>query len=246
MDLMGVWLGAGGLALGGVLKGATGAGAPLVAVPLLSMLYGVPVAVAVFCVPNLLANLWQAWTFRSNIVSPRFVLRFALAGALGALMGTWLLVRLSADTLLLIVAISVLAYVGFRLARPDWSLGRPVAARLAAPVGLLGGVMFGASGISAPVSVTFLNAMRPQRGEFIVTIAAFFAGTGLVQVPALAAAGILTVDLAALSLAACVPIFGAMPLGAWLARKLSKETFDRLILGLLSVIALRLLIDALL
>ena len=39
------------LLLGGVLKGAIGAGAPVVAVPIISMLYGVPTAVCVLLLP---------------------------------------------------------------------------------------------------------------------------------------------------------------------------------------------------
>ena len=51
------------LFLGGVLKGATGAGSPIVAVPILSLLYSVPFAVSVFVLPNLLSNLFQSWKY---------------------------------------------------------------------------------------------------------------------------------------------------------------------------------------
>ena len=65
--------------LGGTLKGAIGAGSPIIAVPILSMLYGVPFAVSVFVLPNLVSNLWQGWQFRKNLLSLKFVLIFALA-----------------------------------------------------------------------------------------------------------------------------------------------------------------------
>src|SRR3546814_9616634 len=54
-------------------------------------------------------------------------------------------------------------YIGFRLAHPDWVLELGVATRLAAPAGFVGGVLQGAAGISAPISITFLNAMRIDR-----------------------------------------------------------------------------------
>lgn len=104
--------------------------------------------------------------------------------------------------------------------------------------------MQGAGGLSAPVSVTFLNAMKLERSEFIATIAVFFLTMSFVQIPALAALGILTPERAAMSLLATIPLFGAMPIGAWLARRISRETFDRVILALLAVIALRLLYAA--
>tara|TARA_B100000768_G_scaffold167934_1_gene172399 strand:- start:1123 stop:1581 length:459 start_codon:yes stop_codon:yes gene_type:complete len=37
---------------GGVLKGATGAGAPIIAIPIISLLYNVPKAVAAFTIPS--------------------------------------------------------------------------------------------------------------------------------------------------------------------------------------------------
>jgi uncharacterized membrane protein YfcA len=140
----------------------------------------------------------------------------------------------------------VLLYIAFRLMRPNWHLPRPLADRLCAPVGLIGGMMQGAGGISAPVSVTFLNAMRLERGQFIATISVFFCAMSLVQIPALIGLGILTPQIAALSGAAMVPLLGGMPIGAWLARRISKESFDKIILVLLGVIALKLLFDAVL
>ena len=44
-----------GIAFGGFLKGATGAGAPVVGVPILALVFNVPMAVAVFSVINLLS-----------------------------------------------------------------------------------------------------------------------------------------------------------------------------------------------
>ena len=44
-----------GIAAGGFLKGATGAGAPVVGVPVLAIVFGVPMAVAIFSVLNHMA-----------------------------------------------------------------------------------------------------------------------------------------------------------------------------------------------
>lgn len=235
-----------GLGLGGILKGATGAGAPVIGVPVLAVIFNVPMAVAIFTVPNLLTNLWQGWQFRKHQISRRFTLIFAGAGALGAGIGSLLLAFLPGEVLMGVVAGVVLLYIAFRLMRPNWHLARPLADRLCAPVGLIGGMMQGAGGISAPVSVTFLNAMRLERGQFIATISVFFCAMSLIQIPALIGLGILTPQIAALSGAAMVPLLGGMPIGAWLARRISKESFDKIILALLGVIALKLLFDAVL
>ena len=244
MDWTGLIAGVAGLAAGGVLKGAIGAGAPIIAVPILALLYDVPLAVAIFTMPNLFGNIWQSWIYRDKVVSRAFALRFAASGAAGAFAGSLLLARLPGDLLLACLAAIVFVYIGVRIGRPGWVLDRASAHRLAAPMGFAGGVMQGAGGISAPISVTFLSAMRLERQEFIATVAVFFTAMALVQIPTLYALGILTPERAALSLAGCIPLFAAMPLGAWLARHISRETFDRLVLALLAIIALRLLWNA--
>lgn len=245
MDWTGIALGASALAAGGVLKGAIGAGAPIIAVPLLALLYDVPFAVTIFVIPSILSNLWQGWQYRAHALPSAFVLRFAGAGAVGAFLGSFLLAWLPGEQLLAGLAMIVFVYIGMRVARPGWVLSRSAGDRLALPAGLFGGLLQGAGGVSAPVSVTFLNAMRLARLEFIATIAVFFAAMGLFQLPTLWALGLYTPERLMLSLAASLPLFGAMPLGAWLGKRVSKEVFDRIVLGLLAVIALRLLYGAL-
>ena len=75
-------------AVGGVLKGAAGAGAPIVAVPMLAIMYNVPTAVALFLVPNVVSNTVQLIQYRSRLFDPGFSWSFALAGVVGAGFGT--------------------------------------------------------------------------------------------------------------------------------------------------------------
>lgn len=232
-------------ALGGILKGATGAGAPVIAVPVMTIFFGAPFAVAVFAIPNLVTNIWQGWVYRHHAPKGPLMLRFAVAGALGAGVGSFMLAWLPSEMLMLTVAFSVLAYVGFRMLRPDWVLVMHKAERLAAPMGVLGGILQGAAGLSAPVSLSFLNAIKLERPQFIVTISVFFFAMALVQIPLLTVLGILTGERFLLSCLALIPLMVAMPLGAWLARRIAANAFDRVILGLLLILSLRLIWQAL-
>ena len=234
-----------GLFLGGVLKGATGAGAPILAVPLMAIYFGVPTAVTIFAIPNMLANIWQAWAYRDDRLPPRFMVLFAGGGALGTFAGTALLANLPGHALTLGVAFAVFVYVAFRLTRPGWRLAYPPAERLAPVFGTLGGVLFGATGVSAPVSLSFLNAMKLERRTFVATITVFFVMMGVVQIPMLFAYRIMDGRTFLLSLAAILPIWAGMPAGAFAARFISREMFDRIILAVLTVIALRLVWAAL-
>ncbi|MEM1430194.1 MAG: sulfite exporter TauE/SafE family protein [Pseudomonadota bacterium] len=240
MDATSIAIALFGIALGGFLKGATGAGTPVVGVPILAIVFGVPKAVAIFSVLNLLSNAWQARAYRRSIGHTRFVAVFAGAGALGAAAGSVILATLPTEVLMGTLSAIVFAYIGLRIFRPDWQIERSRAEAIAGPVGLMGGLMQGAGGISAPVSVTYLNAMRLDRSEFIATISIFFFMMSVLQIPSLAALGVLTWDRAGLAFLAAIPLFAAMPLGERAARHVSKETFDKMILVLLAVVALRL------
>ncbi len=227
-------------ALGGILKGAIGAGAPVLAVPVLAILVDVPFAVAVFVIPNIVSNSVQLIRFRAHIPNRRFAWRFAIAGFLGAALGTIALAGLSSDVLTTAVALIVMVYVAFRLFQPNWRLAMGLAEKLAIPIGALGGVLQGATGLSAPVSVTFVSAIKLERQQFIPTISLFFVGMALAQLPFQVVLGVMTWERLAYSALATLPLVASMPIGAFLARHISREVFDRIILSLLTLLALRL------
>lgn len=230
-------------ALGGILKGATGAGAPIIAVPVLAASVNIQFAVAVYVIPNLITNVWQIWQYRRELTNRKFLALFAGAGAVGGVLGSYLLVGLPSPVLMTSMAVVVLTYVVFRLIKQDWSLNGRQAMVLAAPAGLLGGILQGATGISAPASLTFLNAVRLPRAEFIATISLFFACLSTAQVERLTSLGIFDLERLVYGLMATVVSLMFMPVGDWLAKRLSRELFDKLILLLLVALAVKTLID---
>lgn len=230
------------LALGGILKGATGAGAPLLAVPAMALWFDVRFAIVVMTIPNILTNCWQAWQFREHIPERTFVWPLVGGSIVGVVVGTYLLASVPLSILPLFLVGAVVGYVVLRLVHPDWVLDMKLAKRLAFPAGLAGGVLQGASGISAPVSITFLNSIRLPRPVFIATISLFFATFGFFQFAALWYTGIADARGLLISTFALIPIAAAMPLGARIADKFNPVVFDRAILIVLSLIAARLLI----
>jgi uncharacterized membrane protein YfcA len=229
-----------GFLLGGILKGATGFGAPMIAVPLLAAAVDVRFAVVVFSLPNLVPNLWQTWAYRKTILPRPFLLRFVGAGMVGSVVGTMILSVARTDILMLVVAGVVFLYIGLRIGRPHWRLAYEPARKWAWIPGLLAGISQTAAGLSAPISITYLNAMRLERLTFMPTISCFFAGLGVVQIPMLVGMGFLDGPKALLSAGALLPLVAGMPLGTWLGRRFSPKVFDRVILCVLTLLALRL------
>jgi len=231
------------LALGGVLKGATGAGAPLLAVPALALFFDVQFAVVTMLVSNVLTNIWQAWSFRTHLPPRPLVVRLLVGAIIGVFAGSVLLVTLPMRWLSLAVAAAVLAYIALRLLRPGWRLSMERAIRLSLPVGLFAGLLQGASGLSGPASLTYFNAMRLERNVFISVVAMLFVVMSSSQTIALAFAGVLTLQGLAISTIAFLAVVLGMPVGSWLARRMPAAAFDRAILLILAVIGLKLIYD---
>ena len=98
------------------------------------------------------------------------------------------------------------------------------------------------TGLSGPIILFCLNAMRLDRSEFIATIAVFFAITATPQIVLLLKFNILTPNLSLLSFLALFPIILGLPLGQYLAKNWSAKKFDQIILFLLFMISIKLLL----
>jgi len=194
--------------------------------------------------PNFVSNFLQLWQFRDRRRGLSFVPPLAIGGGLGVAAGTWLLVSLPEAVLSLTLALIVLAYIALRLFVPALKLAPGPARRLALPVGIGAGVLQGATGISAPISGSYMNAMRLERDDFVFGISALFGAFLVVQIPAATLAGVLTWERALYGLLAIIPVLAGMPAGAWLARRMSAVAFDKLVLAFLAVMAAKLLWSA--
>lgn len=232
------------LAAGAIVKGATGMGLPLIALPVLTAVFGLQHAVGLMTIPLIVTNVWQVWRFRSEARAPRltFMPVFLMAGAAGIAIGTWALTTLPERLLVLALGIILLSYVVLRIVAPHWSLSLQLARRLAPLAGVGGGVLQGATGISAPIGVTFIHSMNLERMAHVFAVSAMFLTFSVVQLPSLWIAGVMRPEWLLQGLLALVPILLFMPLGQWASGKLSRKAFDRMILVFLGLIGLKMVI----
>ncbi|HWJ88156.1 MAG TPA: sulfite exporter TauE/SafE family protein [Pelagibacterium sp.] len=226
---------------GSVAKGATGMGMPLIAIPILASLIGLQHAICVLIVPILVSNAWQIWDFRRARTDQRlaFLVPMLVACSVGVGIGTWFLTTVPERGLALTLGLLLLGYLVLRLANPHFTLGPDLARRWALPAGLGAGVLHGSTGISAPIGVTFIHAMRLGRDAHVYATSVMFLLLGISQALSLWLAGVLRPEWLVQSAFALLPTFLFMPLGQWLAAKLSSTAFDRMILVFLGVIGVK-------
>ena len=227
--------------LGGILKGATGAGAPIITIPVIAAFYDVRIAVIIMVIPNLLTNIGQLYQFRKTILPKFFTLSFAIGGGIGAFLGTILLVNLSIKILTLSVAFIVIVYILLKLLVPSWKLTYEKAKKLVFLMGGFGGVLQGTAGLSAPISITFLNSMKLERNQFIPTISVYFGVMSIFQMPTLYYYNFLNLEIILVSCISTLVLLSFMPIGSWIAKSVSKESFDKITLILLGFIAFRII-----
>lgn len=229
------------LGIGGFVKGATGAGAPLVAVPIMAAFYDVTMGILMMVIPNIVANAKQVWDYRSKIRPPHVAVMLSIGAVPGMFLGTSMLASAPQGVLQLCLGLFLVGYLILRLIDPKFSISERVAIRLSLPTGILGGIMQGVVGTSGPLALLFLSSQNLARPVFIGTISTFFLTNAVIQAPALWLEGLLTYQWLAISALALVPVWLSMPVGNWAAQKLSSEAFGRWVLVLLAVLAARLI-----
>lgn len=227
--------------IGGILKGATGIGAPFIAVPVLTALFDIRAAIVTLVFPNLITNSWQLWQYRHSIKWRGFIIPFVTGGIVGVLTGTWLLTNLPSSFLTICAAMVIFGYISLRVTKANWSLSQRIGMRLGLPAGILSGILQGAIGISTPISVTYLNVMQVKRAVFIGSISLLFLIFGAIQLPLLIWVGLMTTEGMLLSLAATAALLAGMPLGAKIGERVNEKSFDKAILILLTLVATSLL-----
>lgn len=160
----------------------------------------------------------------------------------GVIAGTWFLTSTPERGLALTLGILLLGYLALRLLNPHFTVGPQAARRWAMPAGLGAGLLNGATGISAPIGVTFIHAMRFGRDAHVYAVSAMFMVLAIFQAPSLWVAGILRPEWLMQGMFALIPTFLFMPVGQWLASKMSQSAFDRMILIFLGAIGLKMVL----
>jgi len=226
-------------ALGGLVKGATGAGSPVIAIPVLTVFFDAKLAVAIMAVPNLFSNLVQIKQFRPSVENLTFSLKLSAFGTLGCLGGTLFFILTSTRVIELLVAIITVLYVVLSFRKNSKKLSQQFAKKMIPPIGLLGGFVQGTCGVSAPIALAFLNAIGMKRAEFIFTISCFFGAMAAIQIVSLSFFNFMTWQLFLLGLLSLAPIFLGMSLGDRLTKKISSQSFEKLILVFLILLSLQ-------
>ena len=218
-----------------VLRGLTGFGFALAAVPLMSLVVEPARAVVMAIVLQLLVGVRDLITLHGMLDRPSLV-RMSAGAVLGTPAGVALLLVLDPAVMRLAIALVVFAGLAFLLKAPQ----KPAADRLtlALPMGIVAGAFAGLAAMPGPPAVAyFLGVDRPaavKRASLMI----FFFATSVIAIPLLLAGGEVDGGITLASLVALPVLVAGTAVGTWLFRRTSEAGYRNLAIATLAVMAL--------
>lgn len=243
-------VGAVAVALGGVVAGLAGFGFALVSTALLATLVDPATAVVLLIVPVLAANASLVRELdRDGLRS--CVARFwpyVLGAALGTGLGMAALSSLPRRPVTLALGLFTLAYVATSqrlvpVSRPETAtgvVGRVRGRAAKAALGFVSGVVFGATNVGVQV-VAYLRSLDLDRATFVGVVAMVFLGVSGLRVLLAGLLGLYpSFDLLGLSVAAVGPGLVGVAVGRRLRPRVPPRHQRLAVLGLLTLVGVRL------
>jgi uncharacterized protein len=223
------------VAVSAVLRGLTGFGFSLAAVPLLSLFLPPASAVSIAVLLQVFNGAADLATVRA-LVEWRSVSRLSLGAIVGTPPGILLLNWLDADTMRVLVALAVCAALPALLRppapHPDGSLG------FALPAGVLAGFFGGLAAMPGPPAITYFLYSGTPAARMRASLMIFFFLTSVIAVPGLYAARLLHLAELAASLAALPFMLGCTYLGGRIFAATGERHYRRIAVTVLVLMAL--------
>jgi len=213
--------------LAGMVKGIVGMGLPIVAIGVLGLVMAPVQAAALLVVPSLVTNVWQ---YIAGPDARSVARRFAtlLAGAcVGTGLGIGLLTGGATALVSAALGLVLALYGAVGLLSARISVAPHVERWLSPVVGVVTGVLAGATGVFAIPAVPYFSTLRLGKDELVQTLGLHFTVCTVALAVALWTHDRFPSSIAAGSLLALIPALGGMALGQRLRSRLRPDVFRR-------------------
>jgi len=223
------------------VKGLSGFGSGLIAIPLLAFLFPLTFIVPVLGLLSYSGTLTQSFHLRKQVVW-RDMLPLIPFSLIGIAIAVWLLVNVDANQLVRVLGVFVLLYSIYSLS--PLSVVSGGSRRWALVAGLGGGMVGALFGTGGPFYVVYLKMRQLNKHQFRATIAMIFLVDGGVRMTAYALNGLFTAQVLWLVLTLLPVLFAGMYVGHHLHIKIDQKRFNQVISLLLLVSGVMLIIKS--
>ena len=180
------------LVLGALAKGISGMGLPLVSTPILTLVFDLQTAIAIVIPATFATDIYMLAKIPKNWTLLKSIVILLIFGAVGIVIGSFILVSVNQLILSGVLGIMILVFVvtsTFKLLpaikQRNW---------IDAVIGIIGGLFQGSTGSCGPIISMYLLQMKITRNDFLFIITSFFIMTDIVQLAALYKLGIYNAD----------------------------------------------------
>ena len=232
-----------GWGFGGVVGGATGIGAIMVAMPLMTTVISPSEAVLVSCLTGLYATVHLSISYRKSFHWAD--IRDLVIGAVpGCALGALVLRVASMQALQLMVCAMLACFIGMQCFRKAASYRLPDSTVVGVIAGLICGFVSGSVAmVGAPLGIyVLMKHWDPDRARGDMSV--FYVFTGVSSVVSQAVAGLYTVSLLQVSVAGMAVCFFGQRVGVRRGRRSNQTLFQRIVLLFLAVAAIILFVRA--
>ena len=213
--------------IGGFVKGTIGLGLPVVVLVMLTQVMPVSDAIAVFLIPGVVSNIWQATNGPWFGVLVKRLWPFLLAAIAGIVTGVSILAGSQSESMAALLGALLISYSVFSLSAPR--LPEPGRHEVWMGPGAAGsaGVLFGMTGIFIVPGILYLEALRLPRDQFVQALGITFITLTTTMAVTLTGFDLMTWDHVFLAGFAVPPVFAGLWLGRRMRHRISEEGFRK-------------------
>ncbi|MEE2720665.1 MAG: sulfite exporter TauE/SafE family protein [Pseudomonadota bacterium] len=234
-----------GLALGAFVKGLTGMGLPLVAVPFMAGFLGAEHAIVVMQIPGLVSNAWLVWRHRTEAKATPLRYDLIVPAVLMTVVGVWFLDVANDNITILLLAAAVACFLGLLLFNPSFRLDGSIG-RIATPLAsMFGGFTQGATGVSGPLFSTLILSFRLNKEAYVFYNGLVFGLFNVVQIIAMLGFGMFTTQRIIEGCLALAPLFIFQYFGMRLMGHVSQRVFTGAVVAVIVLMEIKLVSEGL-
>lgn len=226
------------------IKGLTGTGFPLVAVPVMAVFLGVEHAVIVLQIPNLVSNVWLVWRYREQMKTTPHPKSMFVPSGIAIILGVWFLSAVDRTSAMIFLSVMLGFFLILLVIKPDLTL-KGVALKIVTPIAsAIGGFAQGATGVSGPAYTPLIFSMRLHKEAFVYYHGILYGFFNAVQISAMVWFGLFTPERLFQGLIALIPLLLFQYVGMMLTKRASLSTFNKAVIGVLILMEAKLIWDA--
>lgn len=214
-----------------LIRTLTGFGSALVAIPLLSILFGAKFAIPFIflyeCLIDIMILTRDGWKVKSEVIQ---AWPFLVTGLIGIPLGTQVLIFSSEKLLKIVIGIALIIFSVLLLWNVNLNLKRDRFG--SATVGLLGGFLCGSIGMPGPPMALLLGSQGIEKDEFRRLIVIFLTVVDFLTFFYFLWMGLINADMLMQSLQLLPALAMGFLAGDYAFGKVDEATFKRLALGI--------------